>query len=139
MLVQWDEERRREVGTVEDLDALLDELDAASRGEPLPYAVTIWTGRRANGDKGFALTFVVGTETSPVQWTAPEPPYSRASWNGGTEEDPRFVANYGGEWSELDAWMPVAIADAREAAHRFFTNGGQCPGNLTWYPEPSYA
>jgi hypothetical protein len=136
MLVQWDEEDRREIGTIEELDALLDELDATSREEPLPYAVTLWTGYRANGDKGMALTLVVGTESSPVEWTAPEPPYARASWNGGTAEEPYFVANWGGQWSELDAWMPVPIADAREAARRFFGDGGACPDNVTWYPEP---
>lgn len=139
MLVQWDEEERRTVETVEALDALLDELDAESREQPLPYAVTVWTGRGANGDKGYALTFAVGTETSPVQWTAPGPPYSRASWNGGTDDDPLFATNWGGQLSELDAWMPVPIADAREAARRFFASGGQCPNNLRWHPEGAHS
>jgi hypothetical protein len=39
----------------------------------------------------------------------------------------------------LDAWMPVPVADAREAARRFLTSGGHCPGNLTWHPEPAEA
>lgn len=139
MLVQWDEEERRTVETTEALDTLLDELDAESREQPLPYAVTVWTGPHADGDHGYALTFVVGTTTSPVQWSAPGPPYSRASWNGGTDEEPYFVANYGGQWSELDAWMPVPIRDAREAARRFFASGGQCPDNLTWHPEGAHS
>lgn len=139
MLVQWDVEEERDVGTVAELDALLDELDAASRARPLPYAVTIWTGPDDDGRDGPSLTLVVGTDTSPVDWTTPDPPYGRASWNGGTDDEPYFVANYGGQWSELDAWMPIPIADAREAARRFFTSGGQCPDNLTWHPEGAHS
>lgn len=139
MLVQWDRHGPTGVDTVEELDALLDRLDAESREQPLLYAVSLWTGPRQPDDKGLALTLVVGAETSPVEWTSPEPPYGRASWNGGTDEDPPFVASYGGQWSELDAWMPVPIADAREAARRFFTNGGQCPDNLRWHPEGAHS
>ena len=135
MLVQWDRHEPRDVGTVEQLDTLLNELDAESRSQVLPYAVSLWTGPHADGESGYALTLVVGTETSPVQWTAPGPPYSRASWNGGTDEEPYFTANYGGERSDLDAWMSIPIADAREAARRFFVSGGNCPANLTWHPE----
>ena len=136
MLVQWDEEDEREIHTVEELDALLDDLDAVSRDQVLPYAVILWTGHRAEDDRGYALTLVVGTETSPVQWTAPGPPYSRASWNGETDEEPYFIVNYGGEPTDLDAWMAIPIADAREAARRFLASGGACPDNLTWEPEP---
>lgn len=135
MLAQWDRNEPREVRTVEELDVLLDELDAESRKQVLPYAVSLWTGPHADGDHGYALTFTVGTEISPVQWTAPGPPYSRDSWNGGTDDDPLFATNYGGERSELDAWMPIPIADAREAARRFLTGGGRCPDNITWCPE----
>lgn len=90
MLVQWDRNEPREVGTVdiEELDTLLDRLDAESREQILPYAVTLWTGPHPDGDDGYALTFTIGTETSPVQWTAPGPPYSRDSWNGGTAYGP---------------------------------------------------
>lgn len=135
MLVQWDVDDERQAATVEEMDALLDELDAASRERPLPYAVTVWTGPEADGRDGPALTFVVGTDTSPVQWSSPGPPYGRASWNGGSDDEPYFVANFGGQWSELDAWMPIPIADAREAARRFFATGGQCPDNITWRPK----
>ena len=135
MLAQWDRNEAREVGTIDELDALLDDLDRISRDQILPYAVAIWTGERENGDDGYSLTLVVGTETSPVQWTCPGPPYSRASWNGGSDEEPCFATNYGGERTDLDAWMPIPIADAREAARRFFATGGACPDNLTWEPE----
>lgn len=139
MLVHWDRNGSREVRTVQELDALLDELDTESRQQPLPYAVAVWTGPTENDDTGESLTFAVGTETSPVQWTGTTPPYSRASWNGGTDDDPLFATNYGGELSELDAWMPIPIADAREAARRFLTSGGKCPDNVTWHPEGAHS
>lgn len=139
MLVQWGRNKPRVVATVADLDALLDELDAESREQVLPYAVSLWTGPHSDGDAGYALTLVVGTTTSPVQWTAPRPPYSRASWNGGRDDEPYFPANYGGERSELEAWMPVSTADAREAARRFFASGGQCPDNLRWHTEGAHS
>jgi hypothetical protein len=102
-----------------------------------PYAAVLWSGPRTDGDRGTGLTLVVGTETFPAQWTTPEPPYYRASWNGETAEEPYFITNYGGKPTDLDAWMPVPIAEAREAARRFLTTGGQCPDNLTWHPTPS--
>lgn len=97
MLVQWDEHEEREVGTVEELDALLDELDADSRNRPLPYAVTIGTGPHPDGEDGYAIILTIGTETSPVDWSGPQPPYGRASWNGGTNDQPYFTVNFGGE------------------------------------------
>lgn len=136
MLAQWGRDESREVSTVTELDTLLDELDAESRTLPLPYAVTLWTGPHPDGDRGYALTLVVGTETSPVDWSCPGPPYGRASWNGGTTDQPYFVADSGGQWSELPAWMPIPTPEARESARRFFTSAGQCPDNIPWRAEP---
>lgn len=139
MLVQWDAEDEREASTVEEMDAILNELDAISRERPLPYAVTIWSGPEPDGRDGPSLTLTVGTEMSPVEWATPDPPDSCASWNGSTEEEPYFVNDFGGQWSEVDAWMPIPIADAREAARRFFTTGGQCPDNITWRPKGKHS
>ena len=51
MLVQWDEEDEREIHTVDELDALLDDLDAVSRDHVLPYVVILWTGHPADDDR----------------------------------------------------------------------------------------
>lgn len=140
MVVLWDPNEQCAVTTVDELDALLDELDARSSSRELPrlpYAVTIGTGPHPDGDSGYTLTFIVGTGTSPVEWSAPEPPHTCASWNGATDGDRVVATDYAGELTEFHGWMPVPMADVREGARRFLTTGGQRPDNITWEPVPT--
>lgn len=135
-MVQWTGGHAA-IDTVEELDALLDELDAESRRAPLPDTVFIESpaGNAAGDpDRGNELIFTVGTRNTPVTWCGT--PGERCSWNGGLDEEPYFVTDWGGQRNDLPAWMPIPMAEAREGARQFLATGGRCPDNITWEPDP---
>jgi hypothetical protein len=127
MQLHWDGDKQRTISSVEELDAALDELAAQQDSIPLPYAVDL----SEDSDDAPVLTTVTGPKTVPVSWMVPYK--TELISKGDTDEiEPWLEFNWNGEYGDMEAWKLVPAEQAREAARKFFLNGGQCPDNIRW-------
>jgi hypothetical protein len=115
----WGHECRQVVGTVEELDALLDRIDDEARrtGRPQDVELTI------PGDAG-TLGLVVGHERSVLNHVPPNgnPPYMSSV--GNEDEDRPFTFFVAGDHHSESHWRhTIPTAEAREAARAFLRTG----------------
>lgn len=123
ILVWSDEEDgRREVATVEELDRVVDELSASADS---PFSVELMV------DENTAISVVVGLDISLVNfYSATEQPNYLGSV-GPWDDDELVVFYHRGHYSEVPKVHFVPIDDAREAL-RYYFRTGQRPPNITW-------
>jgi Immunity protein Imm1 len=80
---------------------------------------------------GAALSIGLGRDHSVLNYmSSPYPPYF-TSHDEEADTDGTVVFFYYGHWSEFPADAAVPMADAREAARRFFETGER-PDNVAW-------
>jgi Immunity protein Imm1 len=116
--VSWGGGDRDVVNTVEELDALLDRLDAEARRSGFPLDVQLDAG----GGSGW-LGIVVGHDRSVLNHVPDDanPPYLASS--GDEDEDRGFAFRYAGEFSEVHWRHTIPAELAREAARTFLLTG----------------
>jgi hypothetical protein len=121
--VEWGEDGRAEVGSIEELDRLLDGLAASVLEKPLMAELIA-----ENGD---SLAAGLGRDESVLSWINGDqnPPYYASKGDSGAGG--MIVFFYRGDWSEFPRWSAIPVARAREAMRRFFTTG-QMPDNVEW-------
>ena len=107
---------------VEELDALLDQLDAESRAEGYPAFVMICPpdARRP--------VLSIGLGRDEFSFLTYNLDYVHGDLDGG--EPAAWMIN--DEWSELPPGFNVEVKVAREAAREFVRSDGQRPSNLSW-------
>ena len=124
--VSWGAGDRDVVSTVEELDALLDRLDAEARRSGFPLDVNV----AGPGESG-ALGIVVGHERSVLNHVPDDlnPPYLAS--RGDEDEERPFAYYFADERSELHWRHTIPAALAREAARTFFLTG-RLDDRVTW-------
>jgi hypothetical protein len=122
--LSWAENESVPVHTVQELDERLDELDRQARAsQPLVAGL--------ERPDGAALSIGLGRDRSVLNYmSSPDPPYF-TSHDEEADTDGTVVFFYYGHWSEFPADAAVPMADAREAARRFFETGER-PDNIAW-------
>lgn len=139
MVFQWDRESipatvtgERWVTTVDEVDAFLDELTTTADANGIPTGAIL---SLEPGSEDPALMVIVGADRVPLYWL----PTDSLSRGDETEDQaPTFEFLMGGH-GEFPAWSLIPLEQAREAARRFLTSGGQCPDNITWHPEGAHS
>lgn len=121
--VLW-EDRRVDVGTVSQLDSLLDELTVAA-STTLPIAATLHVG---DDD---ALVIVVGGRESHVEYYSATARPPLIGCTGPWDDDQLVAFTFGGQYSEVPRRWTVPVEEAREAMRRFFETGKR-PSNINW-------
>lgn len=123
--IEWDEDQREIVRSVEELDAWLDRLTQAAEVAAELFTVELHTP----DDQVLAL--IVGGEESQVAFysAAHNPPY--LSSLGPWEDDEPIEFAHRGQYSSLPRRFFVPIAEARESMRRFF-QARTLPDNICW-------
>jgi hypothetical protein len=121
--VEWENDGRAEVASVEQLDRLLDDLTEQAR--PRPFMAVLISGT------GDSLAIGLGRKESVLSWVSAtgDPPYHGS--NGDPSATGLVVFFYGGSWSEFPRSYAVPVADARAAAREFFETGVR-PNQVGW-------
>ena len=109
------------VGSVQELDALLDRITAEAEAADLPMIAVL--GR----EDGSTLSIGLGRPYSMVNFVdgSHDPPYFIS--RGEEERSERVAFVFSGEMSEFPPWSAIAVEDAREAMRHFFTTGELSP------------
>ena len=112
------------VGSVQELDALLDRLTVEAEAD-LPFVVAL-----ARED-GSTLSIGLGSEESVANYVSGsfDPPYYVSRGDPDRAEPVKFV--FSGEMTEYPPWSAIPVEDAREAMRHFFTTGELLP-RLDW-------
>jgi hypothetical protein len=122
----WDRDRVREVNSLADLDALLDEIAAASERDEKPRLVSV------SLSDGTSLALGLGRRESILHFVSAsaDPPYFTSRG-----EDPRDdeVVHFffQDSWTEFPVKNLIPLARAREAV-RLFAKDGRRPQNVEW-------
>jgi immunity protein Imm1 of predicted polymorphic toxin system len=121
--LNWDQNEVA-VGSVQELDALLDRLTREAQAE-LPFVVSL-----ARED-GSTLSIGLGREESVANYVSGswDPPYYVSRGDPDRTGAVEFV--YSGEMTEYPPWSAIPAEDAREAMRHFFTTGELSP-KLEW-------
>jgi hypothetical protein len=121
--VEWREDGRAEVGSVQELDRLLDDLTQQAKKEPFMAELI--------SPKGDSVAIGLGRDGSVLSWVQAggDPPYYGSK--GNPKASDLVVFFYRGAWSEFPGSFVVPIAEAREAMRLFFESG-QMPRNVDW-------
>jgi len=113
-----------EVSSLAALDATVDRLESAARGN-MPHTVELYhTEERL-------LLIMVGHEASYVAFYSTDYRPYRWACRGPWDDDEHIEFLYRGHHSGIDRRYTVPRAAAREALRRFFATGDR-PDNLTW-------
>jgi Immunity protein Imm1 len=112
------------VSTVEELDAELDRLEAETDDDRPVMAEIV-------RPEGPSLTIGLGRDHSVMTYIASDAGPYFTSHSGDSAQDGTVAFYYGGHESEFIAEAAVPVADAREAARRFFADGHR-PENIDW-------
>jgi Immunity protein Imm1 len=115
----WGQECREVVGTVDELDALLDRIDDEARRTGRPQDVQLIIPGHAG-----TLGVVVGHERSVLNHVPPDgnPPYMSSV--GNEDEDRPFTFYVAGDRHSESHWRhTIPVAEAREAARTFLLTG----------------
>lgn len=127
MDASWGRDEREVIDTVEQLDLLLDRVDADARHSGLPQVVQL-TDDLAGGTLGV----VVGGDRSLLNHVPADgnPPYLTS--RGDEEEDKVFTFYVAGDNHSESHWRhTIAIGAAREAA-RVFLRTGVLDNRVSW-------
>ncbi|HEV3163475.1 MAG TPA: Imm1 family immunity protein [Isosphaeraceae bacterium] len=121
--IEWEENGRADVASVEEVDRLLDDL--AEQASERPFIAELISSA------GDSLAIGLGREESILSWVqaSGDPPYYASK--GDPDSQGLVVFFYRGHWSEFPRSFVVAIAAARKAMRLFFETG-QRPTNVEW-------
>jgi hypothetical protein len=110
--IEWEENGRAEVASVEELDRLLDDL--AEQARKRPFMVELISSA------GDSLAIGLGREESILSWVqaSGDPPYYASK--GDPDSEGLVVFFYRGHWSEFPRSFAVTIAAARKGMRLFF-------------------
>jgi Immunity protein Imm1 len=113
------------VGSVQELDALLDRITAEAEAADLPMLAVL--GR----EDGSTLSIGLGSDESVLSYVSGswDPPYYVSRGDPSRTEPVEFV--YSGELTEFPPWSAISIEEAREAMRHFFTTGELSP-KIEW-------
>jgi Immunity protein Imm1 len=118
----WGSDREAEIGTVDELDAIVDRLH--SEAESQPFVVELVA------ENGATLSVGLGRPVTVVNYLAEsgDPPYLQSLGEDATDE---LVFDYRGDWSEYPPESAVPVEVGRQALREFFATG-RPPKTLTW-------
>ena len=113
------------VGSVQELDALLDRITAEAEAEDLPMLAVL--GR----EDGSTLSIGLGHPYSVLSFVdgSHDPPYYISRRDEERTEPVKFV--FSGEMTEFPPWCAIPTEQAREAMRHFFETGELSP-RLDW-------
>jgi len=119
----WNENGEAEVGSVAELDALLDELGQEGKAEPFIVELV--------GEDGGSLAMGVGSPVTVLNYVPAslDPPYQQSK--GKAQGGRALTFSYRGEWSEVPPDSGVPVEDGR-AALRQSLETGELPSNIRW-------
>ena len=121
--LEWGEDAEREVGSVEELDRALGELESGAAEDP--FLVELFR------DDGASLSLGLGRPLTVLDYVPPglDPPYLQSHSPGASGESLWF--RFRGDLSEFppDAAVPLEIG---RGALRHFLESGQLSPALTW-------
>jgi hypothetical protein len=125
--VQWAENGQKDVCTLSELDAVLDDLQDKHCGEPVLVAIE---GPENRG----SLTIGLGLDRSVLNHVpaSGDPPY--LSSIGNADAEGIVVFYYMGHWTEIRQLHLIPIDLAREAARYFFVTG-RLLEQVKWQPD----
>jgi hypothetical protein len=110
------------VGSVDDLDCLLDRLSARAVTLQVPFNVTLAV------DSAAAMDIVVGADLAHVQWLRQEPWSCLGCVSGRPENETDVIEFAGhGQYSELPRHMWIEVPLARQAVRHYFRTGKLTP------------
>jgi Immunity protein Imm1 len=121
--LSW-EQNEVAVGSVQELDALLDRLTVEAEAD-LPFVVVL-----ARED-GSTLSIGLGSAESVASYVSAswDPPYYISRGDEERTEPVRFI--YSGEMTEFPPWSAIPTEQAREAMRHFFETGELSP-RIDW-------
>lgn len=122
--LNW-EQNEVAVGSVQELDALLDRLTVEAEEADLPFVVAL-----ARED-GSTLSIGLGTEESVANYVSGsfDPPYYVSRGDPDRAEPVKFV--FSGEMTEYPPWSAIPVEAARAAMRHFFETGELSP-DVDW-------
>jgi hypothetical protein len=124
--LQWGEQGSSTIGSVEELDELLDRLTIeAEQREPFIVELT--------AENGATLSAGLGRAESVVDYvpSSLDPPYFQSVGTKDSNSDETIMFRYQGDWSEFPRRSAVAVNEARNALRQFLRTG-TLPSNLDW-------